>query len=345
MYSKEKNSTQPEPLLIPHRQMESTFFQILKKLGFKDEQARSCARIFMENSLDGVYSHGVNRFPHFIEHVQKGFVKAGEKAIQKSSNGAIEQWDGRLGPGPLNALQCTDRAMALAKHHGMGCIGLSNTNHWMRGGTYGWKAAKAGYIFIGWTNTIANMPAWGAANTKIGNNPLVLAAPYQNEAVVLDMAMSQFSYGALSEHELNEEPLLFPGGYNKEGQLSTDPSAVLETGRILPAGYWKGAGLSLLLDILGTLISGGLSTAEISKRSAEYGVSQVFIAISTSNLPNSGSIQQVVKRIIDDYHSSIPDKQSGKVRFPGEGSLQNRQKNLAKGIPVNKLVWEEIEKL
>jgi LDH2 family malate/lactate/ureidoglycolate dehydrogenase len=53
----------------------------------------------------------------------------------------------------------------------------------------------------------------------------------------------------------------------------------------------------------------------------------------------------VVKEIIDDYHSSIPDTQSGEIRFPGEGSLKNRQQNLAKGIPVNKLVWEEIKKL
>ncbi len=340
-----KNSPQAEARLISHQQMEETFFQILKKNGFQEEQAQKCARIFMENSLDGVYSHGVNRFPQFIEYIQKGFIKVEEKAVQKSSTGAVEQWDGCLGPGPLNALQATDRAMELAGRFGIGCIGLSNTNHWMRGGTYGWKAAKEGFVFIGWTNTLANMPAWGAVNNKIGNNPLVLAVPYQQEAVVLDMAMSQFSFGAIEEHKLNNEPMPFAAGYDKNGRLSTNPTAVLEAGRVLPAGYWKGAGLSLLLDLLATILSGGLSTAEISKKEAESGVSQVFIAISTSKLSNSGAIQQVVKGIIDDYHRSVPGPHTGSVRYPGEGAQRNRQKNLERGIPVNEQVWRKIEQL
>lgn len=343
MTEKEENAR--HPLLIPHKEMEDTFFTILQRNNFTKEKAEKCARIFMENSLDGVYSHGVNRFPRFIKYIHKGYVKVHQEAVKLSGKGAIEQWDGCQGPGPLNALQCTERAMVLARAHGMGCVGLSNTNHWMRGGTYGWKAAKEGFIFIGWTNTLANMPAWGAVDNKIGNNPLVLAAPYEDEAVVLDMAMSQFSYGALEEHKINKEPLPFPAGYDKEGRPSKDPEAVLETGRVLPAGYWKGAGLSLLLDILATVLSGGLSTADISKREAEYGVSQVFIAIDTGCLQNYQTIKEVVRNIISDYHTSTPADSNSGVRFPGEGSLKNRQINLKRGIPVNPRVWEAIGRL
>jgi 3-dehydro-L-gulonate 2-dehydrogenase len=91
MPPKEINFSQPEQLLIPHQQMEDTFFQVLKKVGFHDEQAQSCARIFMENSLDGVYSHGVNRFPRFIEYVQKGYVKTGEKADLGRNKEAVKK--------------------------------------------------------------------------------------------------------------------------------------------------------------------------------------------------------------------------------------------------------------
>ncbi len=68
-----------------------------------------------------------------------------------------------------------------------------------------------------------------------------------------------------------------PGGFTKDGVLTTDPSAIRESQRILPIGYWKGSGLSLLLDIVATLLSGGLSTAGVSQQKAETGVSQVFI--------------------------------------------------------------------
>ena len=102
------------------------------------------------------------------------------------------------GPGNLNAQASMSRAMALGREHGIGCVALGNTNHWMRGGTYGWQAADAGMIGICWTNTLANLPAWGAKMPGLGNNPLVIAVPRPEGHVVLDMAMSQFSYGALA---------------------------------------------------------------------------------------------------------------------------------------------------
>lgn len=331
-----------DTVLIPHTELKQLFRDILLRTGFPESGAETMARTFTENSLDGVLSHGVNRFPRFIEYVKKSYVKTEVKPVRKSSSGAIEQWDGQLGPGILNAMECTERAMELARKNGMGCVALANTNHWMRGGTYGWKAAKAGFVFIGWTNTIANMPAWGAGDHKLGNNPLVLAVPHEKEAIVLDMAMSQFSYGALEAKKLSGEPLPVPGGFGPEGELSADPSAVLETGRILPAGHWKGAGLSLLLDLLASLLSGGLSTAEISKKEAEYSVSQVFIAIEISKLQNYSAIPGMVKQIIKDYHSSVPVSGKGTVYYPGEGSILQRKKNLDQGIPVNQQVWNEI---
>ena len=50
-----------------------------------------------------------------------------------------------------------DRALDLSRSHGLGCLALGNTNHWMRGGTYGWQAAEAGFIGICWTNTMPNL--------------------------------------------------------------------------------------------------------------------------------------------------------------------------------------------
>src|SRR5439155_10919673 len=118
---------------------------------------------------------------------------------------SLERWDGRRGPGNLNAYESMARAIAMARDHGIGCVALANTNHWMRGGTYGWQAADAGVIGICWTNTLANLPPWGAAEPRIGNNPLVIAVPRRGSGgahVVLDMAMSQFSYGALAAYRL-----------------------------------------------------------------------------------------------------------------------------------------------
>jgi 3-dehydro-L-gulonate 2-dehydrogenase len=329
-------------IIISKEEMQERLTTILRKEGFTEAKAIRCAEIFTMNSIDGVYTHGINRFPRFVKYVKDGFVKKDAEPILQHAFGNIEQWNGNLGPGPLNAEHATNSAMRLAKEHGMGCVALSNTNHWMRAGTYAWQAAKAGFVFIAWTNTIANMPAWGALDARVGNNPLVMALPHGEEAIVLDMAMSQYSLGQMELSAMRKEILPVNGGFNKEGVLTNDPSAILATRRLLPTGYWKGSGLALLLDILATVLSGGMSTVEISKEKVEYGLSQVFIAIDISRLNNNSSIAGMVEKIIDDYHESIPIDPSKKITYPGERVLQTRERNLASGIPVQQNVWSII---
>ncbi len=329
-------------VIIPFIKMKSEFRRILIKHGFSEIKAEACARIFAENSLDGVYSHGVYRFPRFVNYIQRGFINADAEPILIHSTGALEQWDGQLGPGPLNATYCTERVMHLAKEHGIGCLAIANTNHWMRGGTYGWQAARNGFAFIGWTNTEANMPAWGAKDNRLGNNPLVFAVPYGNEAIVLDFAMTQYSYGKMETAHLENETLPYPGGFNSEGKLTNQPHEILASRHALPIGYWKGAGLSLLLDIMATVLSAGLSTSQISQKEAEYSVSQVFIAFNLNDLSNYPTIESSISAIIEDFKNSTKDVNLDKIRYPGERVLITRGKNLKQGIAVDKKVWNDI---
>src|SRR5579863_4706631 len=207
---------------IPFDQVHQTLAGVLGKLGFASDRGGACARLFAETTRDGVYTHGINRFPRFVKTVRNGCVDPAGEAAATAQKGAIERWDGHKGPGNLNALAAMERAIALAREHGIGCIAMGNTNHWMRGGTYGWQAAEAGMIGICWTNTMPNLPPWGGVEPVIGNNPLVVAVPRAAGPVVLDMAMSQFSYGALSSYRRRGELLPVDGGYDVEGNLTRD---------------------------------------------------------------------------------------------------------------------------
>lgn len=330
---------------IAPKQMHERFRQILLGLNFSQERANAIAEIFTMNSTDGIYTHGVNRFPVFVQYVKLGHVITGATPTLHHKFGALEQWNGNKGPGTLNAIHATDSAVNLAREFGIGCVGLSNTNHWIRGGTYGWHAAKAGYVFIGITNTIGVMPAWGAIDSRLGNNPFVIALPYGDEAIVLDMAMSQFSFGAMELAMFANEKLSVPGGFNDKGQLTNDPAEILASRRALPIGYWKGAGLSLLLDILSTIISGGFAGHQITKSAIETNISQVFIAIDISKLSNHHLVARTVRMIIDDYHQSVQSDPSKKITYPGERVLRSRKENLANGIPVLRKVWDKIMEL
>jgi 3-dehydro-L-gulonate 2-dehydrogenase len=335
----------PEFVRIPVGELEAEFERILLKHGFDAAKAKTCAGIFAENTLAGVNTHGVNRFSRFVEYVKNGDIKPAAEPVLKLKTGALEQWDGCLGPGPLNALFCTGRGMEIARESGIGCVALSNTNHWMRGGYFGWEAARAGFVFIGWTNTIANMPAWGAVDCRVGNNPIVLGVPWGGDAVVLDMAMSQYAYGAVESYKLRRTPLPLPGGYDARGDLTIDPAAILESGRMLPAGYWKGSGLAVMLDLIAIVLGGGESTLEISKRGVESRVSQVFVLVDPSRLGSSGAVADAISDVIEDLHRSVPAPGVGQVLAPGDRLKKKRNENLEQGIPVDKSIWDEVRSL
>jgi 3-dehydro-L-gulonate 2-dehydrogenase len=326
---------------IPYEKLVETLSGILLKIGFSADRARLSARLFADASRDGVYSHGVNRFPRFLRSVGSGIVNPQATPELVSRFGSLERWDGRLGPGNLNAHQCMQRAIDLGREHGISCVALANTNHWMRGGNYGWQAAEAGMIGICWTNTMPNLPAWGATDPRLGNNPIIIAVPRRDGHVVLDMAMSQFSYGAIESYRLKGETLPVPGGFTHQGELTRDPAEIERSQRALPIGYWKGSGLALMLDIIASTLSGGRSTHELPPDpERETRLSQVFIAIDPASPGSPGMAGPNLDAIIANLHAS---KVSGEtVRYPGEQVLKTREENLAKGIPVNVVIWKQL---
>lgn len=213
----------------------------------------------------------------------------------------------------------------------------------MRGGNYGWQAAAAGCAFIGWTNTMPNMAPWGSHDLRVGNNPLVVAVPGAATPVVLDMAMSQFSYGKLDTLARAGASTAVDAGWDEHGEPTTNTAAVLRSGRVMPTGYWKGSGLALVLDLLATALSGGNSTHDIPKDPEhESGLSQVFIAIDLARSSASPSIRGRLAAVVDDYVSAVPIDAASPVRYPGARALQARRENLSLGIPVDESIWREI---
>jgi 3-dehydro-L-gulonate 2-dehydrogenase len=325
---------------ISYQELHRVLRTILIDIGFSIERAESCAKLFADATCDGVHSHGLNRFPRFIEMVRLGIIDIQAVPVLEKSSGALEQWNGNRGPGNLNAQFCMDRAIELSRLHGVGCAALSNTNHWMRGGSYGWQAADAGVIGICWTNTLPNLPPWGSDERRLGNNPLVIAVPRESGHVVLDMAMSQFSYGALESYRMRNEQLPVFGGFDSKGRLTDDAAAIEESGRPLPIGFWKGSGLAVMLDLMAVALSGGLATHQIPPDSLkETSLSQVFLALTFPAADRARLIDKIVEFTCD--ARAIGEK----VRYPGERTLEIRRENLTEGISVDTTIWETVVKM
>jgi 3-dehydro-L-gulonate 2-dehydrogenase len=107
----------------------------------------------------------------------------------------------------------------------------------------------------------------------------------------------------------------------------------------LPIGFWKGSGLSLVLDLLATVLSQGRSTADVTNAGSESGVSQVFICIRPDGGIKTGTL---IEEIISYTKSSRPEKEGDAIYYPGENTFRTREKSLKEGVWVDEKMWEKV---
>ena len=330
---------------INFKVLEDTIKKAFINAGMDESDAALCAKIHAESSADGVESHGANRVPRFVDYIKKGWVDPKGKAVLISKKGLAENYDGNLGPGISNALFCSNRASELAKEHGIGLVTLKNTTHWMRGGTYAWKIAESGKIGICWIATESCMPMWGSDEPSVGNNPFCMAVPRENGEIVLDMAMSQYAYGKLGVYRLAGKQLPYPGGFDENGNLTSDPSAIEKTGRILPTGYWKGTSMALVLDLIASALANGKTGADLDDEGKGSCTSccQIFIAIDPYLFGDKDEIQKKWDNRVERADKAHPIDSKKPVKCPGENTIERRNDSMKNGVNVDEKIWAQIE--
>ncbi len=327
---------------VKYEDMRREFERVLIKRGFTKEKAQLSAKLYADASRDGVYTHGLNRFPKFMASIDKGCVDIQAEPVLVQSFGFFERYDGQKGPGNLNAYECMRRTIELAKEYTMGCVALSNTNHWMRPGNYGLMAAAENCIGILWTNTVPNMPPWGGRDARLGNNPVVFAIPNGDTPVLVDVAMSMFSYGKLESYARSGKELPVDGGFNEEQQITRNAAEILKTHQCIPIGYWKGSGLSLALDLIGATLAGGRTSRMVGELPVETELSQVFMAVSLDKLGDAETLKRNIQETLEDMKTSAPVDQERPVYYPGENMMRIRKESMEKGVLVDEGIWKSV---
>lgn len=57
---------------VSYTDLKQEFKRVLLSRGVAEATADDCAGMFADTSANGVYSHGVNRFPRFIQQLDAG---------------------------------------------------------------------------------------------------------------------------------------------------------------------------------------------------------------------------------------------------------------------------------
>ena len=308
------------------------------------QDAKRFAEIFAGNSLDGVYSHGMNRYPRYLSDMESGLCDAKVTQAERVSGlGGLEVWDAHFGVGPLIAQQMAERAIELAGTHGIACVALRNNSHWLRAGRYGLMMADAGMMGLCMTNTCMNLVAYGAKEPSTGNNPITIAIPRRAGSLVMDMAVSQYAFGKLEIMAQEGGMLDTPCGYDTDGNLTNDPQKIVESGLMTPMALWKGSALSIMIDLMVSMLSLGRTSLEIgTPADGEKGMSQMFVCMNPAAVIDMDKAEAQMEKTIAFLNGLEPKDGVHGVHAPGENLERTRARNRERGIPVTEDTWQKI---
>ena len=308
------------------------------------QDAKRFAEIFAGNSLDGVYSHGMNRYPRYLSDMESGLCDAKVTQAERVSGlGGLEVWDAHFGVGPLIAQQMAERAIELARTHGIACVALRNNSHWLRAGRSGLMMADAGMMGLCMTNTCMNLVAYGAKEPSTGNNPITIAIPRRAGSLVMDMAVSQYAFGKLEIMAQEGGMLDTPCGYDTDGNLTNDPQKIVESGLMTPMALWKGSALSIMIDLMVSMLSLGRTSLAIgTPADGEKGMSQMFVCMNPAAVIDMDKAEAQMEKTIAFLNSLEPKDGVHGVHAPGENLEKTRARNRECGIPVTEDTWQKI---
>src|SRR6266853_525229 len=170
-------------------QLASFASQVYRALGVPQPDAALLADTLVQADLWGHQSHGVLRLSWYAARIQAGVMKAKTEPEYVVDAGALAVIDGRDGIGQVLTTMATREAVRRAKQHGIGVVGVRNSNHFGTAMYYTLMAARDGCVAFLSTNASPAMAPWGGRKKTVGTNPWSLAAPAgKYSPMVLDIA-------------------------------------------------------------------------------------------------------------------------------------------------------------
>ncbi len=316
--------------IINHEVLESFAAKMLQKVGLNEENAAFCAKSLVDTNLWGIDSHGVLRLPIYTKRLKSGAMNANPNVKKIGGSQLFEVYNGDNGPGYIVGREAINRAIELAEKSHVAAVGAMGSNHFGAAAIYTKMAAENGMIGIAMSNVVPNMVVPGGSKPITGNNPIAMSVPtFGKFPFTLDISLSAVAGGKLLLASKKGEKIPFDWATDKDGKPTDDPDKGF-AGFLMPMGGHKGFGLSLLVDILCGVITGGAFQHDL-KGMYKYPddpslTGHFFIVIN----PKAMMGEEVLKERMDQFYKTLKASpmwdDSKEMLMPGEIEYNTEQK-------------------
>ncbi len=339
---------------VPQPQLWQLAFDIIRRLGSEEDEARIVAEHLVNANLAGHDSHGVGLLPTYATAVACNALRPNTAVEKIKDRGSILQFDAHRGYGQVAARQAMQEAIERAKDLGLCLMTIRNAHHIARIGSYGEQAANAGLISIHFVNVTDLAPAvvpWGGRKPAFVTNPVCIAIPGTDKQpmTLLDMATSHIAYGKTRVAYNAGKKVAFGTVVDHEGHPSDDPAVIWEEphGALAPTGEHKGSGLALMCEMLGGVMSGHGTIADPGNDKHMGGIvnSMFTLVVDPAELVDLPWAKQEIDATLSYVRGIEPSDPQVPVIVAGDKERTTRAERLANGIPVDDTTWAQLQAL
>lgn len=317
------------------------------RLGVPETDARTVAGLMVEADALGYDTHGVFRLRQYVNRLRGGGIAPAAKVEVVRETSATALVDGGNGLGHLAMTAATALAIAKAKEHGIGWVGVRNGNHAGPAALYVMPQTREGLIGICAAVGSANHVApYGGSDLLLGTNPMAIAVPAgRQNPFILDMATTTAAMGKIKTLAQRGEKM--PEGWmvGRDGLPLTDPNR-RDEGFLLPIGGPKGYGLAMAIGLLAGTLNGAAFGSDVidftADTSSTANTGQFVAAISVGAFGDPEAFGARVDSAFDEMRASEPLPGYDPVRVPGEGRAARRDDSLEQGIPLHPNLIKEL---
>jgi LDH2 family malate/lactate/ureidoglycolate dehydrogenase len=321
--------------------------EVLLRLNLSREEARVLADSLILADLRGVTSHGIVRLPTYVQRIESAVLDPQAEMEFVTHSGSVALLDAHNGFGQLAGYRAMNTAIGLASDHGIGMVGVKNSNHFGITAYYSMMALERDMIGLVMTNASPAIAPFGTITPFLGTNPVSIAVPAAKEnPIVLDMSMSVVARGKIRYSALINKEIPLGWALDEQGNPTTDPNTALK-GSLVPIGGAKGSGLSLIIDILCGILTGSCLTGEVKNITDMSGPAQtghVFVAINIASFIDPDRFKESVDTVIRKI-KALPSKQGEVVYMAGEIEHNLEETRRREGIALDQDVVKALNSL
>lgn len=317
--------------------------------GVPELDAQTVAENLLKAEAKGISSHGLSRFPVYLQRIQKGLVNPRPQiSITKALPGVLAV-DGDNGLGSVVMLEALKEGLAVTEEIGVCGFGVKHSNHFGISTYYCEKAADEGLVSILLSNGPPATPPFGGKEPYFGTNPIAFGMPRKNRPhIIVDMATSVAARGKIIRAAQKGETIPEGWALDQEGYPTTDAKAAL-AGVLLPIAGPKGAALSLVAEFFSGVFTGagyGKGVAwQYSGSEEPANVGHFMVLLKADSFLSESEYEERTETFVSEIRnlSRAPGFES--IKLPGEREWEREQAIFAEGMAMDSDLREQFAEI